>query len=138
MKYKNNPLNIRYNASNNWVGLVAHKNGFCEFDTLEHGFRAAIILLRRYRKYGKVSLVDIISRWAPKSDNNNTDSYIQYVSGNTHIPPLRPVEENEYFQILLFMARMEQGYYDSRWDKPLELALYRLNIDIKKENETIF
>lgn len=137
MKYKNNPLNIRFNASNHWRGLIGKKNGFCEFESLENGFRAAAIILRRYRSYGKVSLVDIIHRWAPENDNNNTDSYIKFVSDSTGIPMLRPVEENEYFEVLLSMARVEQGCYDSRWERPLSLALESLKIDINK-NETIF
>lgn len=137
MKYRNNPLNIRFNPANHWIGLIGNKKGFCEFDTMEHGFRAAIIILRRYRKYGKVSLVDIIHRWAPENDNNNTDSYIKFVSDNCKIPMLRAVEETDYYDVLLSMARVEQGIYDSRWERPLCLALESLNIEVNK-NETIF
>ena len=90
MKYKNNPLNIRYNKSNSWLGLTGSNNGFCEFDSLFHGFRAALIILKRYRQYGKVSVTDIISRWAPKSDNNNTEAYINFVCDKCDISPIEP------------------------------------------------
>lgn len=128
MKYKNNPLNIRYNKSNSWLGLTGSKNGFCEFDSLFHGFRAALIILKRYRQYGKVSVTDIISRWAPKADNNNTEAYINFVCDKCDISPIEPVGENMYKSILLAMSQVEQGYYDSRWEKPLSNALFNQHI----------
>ena len=48
MRYKNNPANIRFNKKNNWLGQIGSDNGFCVFDTLEHGLRALIVLLRNY------------------------------------------------------------------------------------------
>ena len=81
MRYKNNPANIRYNKNNNWLGQVGSDNGFCVFDTFEHGLRALIILLRNYIDVHKLhSVSQIISRYAPACEND-TRNYISYVSG---------------------------------------------------------
>lgn len=81
MRYKNNPANIRYNKNNNWLGLIGSDNGFCEFDSLEHGLRALIVLLRNYINVYKLhSVSKIISRYAPVCEND-TRNYISYVNG---------------------------------------------------------
>lgn len=79
MRYENNPLNIRYNSRNNWIGSISPVNGFCRFRSLRFGLRASIKILLRYRTYGVVSIKSIIARWAPPSDNNPTDAYIKFV-----------------------------------------------------------
>ena len=81
MRYKNNPANIRYNKKNNWLGQIGSDNGFCEFDTIEHGLRALIVLLRNYINVYKLhSVSEIISRYAPACEND-TRNYISYVNG---------------------------------------------------------
>lgn len=81
MRYKNNPANIRYNKRNNWLGQVGSDNGFCVFDTHEHGLRALVILLRNYINVYKLhSVSEIISRFAPSTEND-TRNYISYVDG---------------------------------------------------------
>lgn len=78
MRYLNNPANIRYNLSNKWLGQIGSDNGFCEFDTIEHGIRAFIIVLRNYIKlHGCRSVEKIIRRFAPVSENP-TNSYISF------------------------------------------------------------
>lgn len=81
MRYKNNPANIRYNKKNNWLGQIGSDNGFCVFDTVEHGLRALVILLRNYINVYKLhSVSEIISRYAPACEND-TRNYISYVNG---------------------------------------------------------
>lgn len=81
MRYKNNPANIRYNKKNNWLGQIGSDNGFCVFDTIEHGLRALIVLLRNYINVYKLhSVSEIISRYAPACEND-TRNYISYVNG---------------------------------------------------------
>lgn len=76
----NNPLNIRYSALNKWIGLVGSYKGFCAFDSMDHGIRAGIIILRTYiNKHHLTSVEDIIKRFAPSSENN-TSAYISYVN----------------------------------------------------------
>ena len=90
-----NPLNIRRNPRNKWVGLVDYKstfvefNGaqceareydgtFCQFAQMEQGYRAAALLLHRYIKSGCNTYEKIINRWAPANENN-TAEYINRV-----------------------------------------------------------
>lgn len=73
----NNPLNIRYSAGNRWIGQIGYRRGFCEFDTLQHGWRAALMLLIKYQRSGYDSIAKIVTRWAPPSENN-TKAYIRF------------------------------------------------------------
>ena len=62
-----NPLNIE-RSSAKWYGLVAQSREprFCEFHTLEYGWRAAIINIAvTYRKRGWNTIRSIIEHWAP-------------------------------------------------------------------------
>lgn len=45
----NNPLNIRRTAKDQWQGLRAQQTdaNFCQFESLEYGWRAAFYLLTR-------------------------------------------------------------------------------------------
>ena len=117
-----NPLNIE-RSSAKWYGLVAQSREprFCEFHTLEYGWRAAIINIAvTYRKRGWNTIRSIIEHWAPYPEND-TAGYIDFVSSYTGIPKDRVLEDPrrnfaEYRLVLLGMARMEQGY---RWITPM-------------------
>lgn len=79
-KRQNNPLNIRVSV-NKWLGKLPAQGAFERFETVEHGIRAGMVLVRTYmKKYGLNTLRGIIGRFAPPTENN-TDSYIKYVSG---------------------------------------------------------
>ena len=90
----NNPLNIRRTAKDLWKGLAAQQNdrAFCQFKSLEYGWRAAFYLLTRtyYHKYRLYTIRGIISRWAPSSEND-TSAYIANVSRLTGITPDEPI-----------------------------------------------
>lgn len=80
MKYKNNPCNIRFSKRNNWLGQIEPCKGFCQFDYIDNGVRACIKILKHYRNDLRLcSIRDIISRWAPNSEND-TERYIGYVA----------------------------------------------------------
>ena len=70
----NNPLNIRRTGKDQWKGLSKTQSdrSFCQFETLEWGWRAAFYLLTRtyYHKYRLYTIRGIISRWAPLCENN--------------------------------------------------------------------
>ena len=89
----NNPLNIR-RSKDQWKGLRAQQTDsqFCQFETLEYGWRAAFYLLTRtyYHKYRLYTIRAIISKWAPPNENL-TATYIENVSRLTGIPPDEPI-----------------------------------------------
>ena len=77
-----NPLNIRL-SGDKWKGMKAqqHDGEFCQFESMEWGWRAAFRLLTRtyYHKYRLYNIRDIIHKWAPATENN-TRAYIEHVS----------------------------------------------------------
>lgn len=85
----NNPGNIDYSPKNKWLGELpfdpAIESRHCRFTKPEYGIRALFKLLRSYSKYpgkpgvgcGNIDTVEeIIERWAPPKDRNNTEGYI--------------------------------------------------------------
>lgn len=81
----NNPLNIR-NGVSRWKGMEEQEEEkeFVCFLTLSMGYRAAWILLRNYRQRllneGKnYTLGNIIERWAPPEDGNDSKAYVRNV-----------------------------------------------------------
>lgn len=85
-----NPLNIRLSADK-WRGMKARQtdSDFCQFESMEWGWRAAFWLLTRtyYHKYRLYTIRDIIHKWAPTTENN-TQAYIVHVSKLSGIGPL--------------------------------------------------
>ena len=82
----NNPLNIRKGSC--WKGLapVQSDTQFCQFSEMHYGIRAALyLLLKYYTKYHLHTLFDIISRWAPSSEND-TWNYCKLVAIRMDIP----------------------------------------------------
>lgn len=107
----NNPLNIKYSPSNNWVGQTGKEtNGpFAVFSSPVYGFRAAMKTLNSYRRRGIDSLEDIITTWAPSHENPNQNKYIQYVSQRTKILPAQRVNKSDYPKLVAAMAKFETG-----------------------------
>ena len=89
----NNPLNIR-RSKDKWKGMRAVQSDaqFCQFESLEWGWRAAFWLLTRtyYHKYRLFTIRTIVTKWAPAIENN-TREYIANVSRLTGIGPDEPI-----------------------------------------------
>lgn len=108
----NNPLNIR-ETSDNWVGLASPraKDGFFNFTAPEYGFRAArIIILNSYANRGIKSVSQIISTWAPKTENN-TEKYISFVVADSGLRGTTIITKSNLRPLLVSMAKMESGKY---------------------------
>ena len=123
----NNPLNIRL-SKDKWQGQtnanvndndnnssLKGESDFCQFYTMEYGWRAAFVILCRtyYGKYGLKTIRDIVSRWAPAKENN-TEAYIRHVSDYTGIAPNKvlgsPQEHpTQWLLIGYAMAVVENG-----------------------------
>lgn len=87
----NNPLNIR--IGNVWLGEVQNPTDteFEQFVSMEYGLRAGFVLLRRYIRHYKLDTITaIISRWAPRSEND-TSAYIRSVADTMGIPADEPL-----------------------------------------------
>lgn len=82
-----NPLNIR--IGNTWLGERPNPddNEFEQFVSMVYGLRAGFIILRRYiRRYQLDNVQLILSRWAPRSEND-TAAYVDIVCKVSGIPP---------------------------------------------------
>lgn len=121
----NNPANIRRGC--NWKGLTEKQTDkeFCQFTTMTWGVRALLVTLRTYVvKYHIHTVREIITRWAPPSDGNNTEKYIEFVEDgikdieSTKYLTLQKVDFKQEFQhseCILYlwakaMCKMESGY----------------------------
>ena len=112
----NNPLNIRRVAGQRWKGEILPSiqggdggGSFVRFETIEWGIRAAFVLLRTYSiKYKANCIQDIISRWAPPSEND-TEKYIKNVCLWSGLGGLQRLTEEDWPKLVLAMARQECG-----------------------------
>lgn len=121
----NNPANIRRGC--NWKGLAKTQTDkeFCQFVTMTWGVRALLVTLRTYVvKHHLHTVREIITRWAPPSDGNNTEAYIKFVEKEIHdisVPISLSLyeydfyREYQYSECVLFimakaMCKMESGY----------------------------
>ena len=114
----NNPLNIRRTGKDQWKGLRATRAdaSFCQFESMEWGWRAAFYLLTRtyYHTHRLYTIRGIISRWAPPQDHNNTEAYIRNVSRLTGIGPDEPLgipsqQPARWMMLGVAMAIQENG-----------------------------
>ena len=122
----NNPLNIRItpqqrSGQGRWKGMCTLQadKAFCQFDLMMWGWRAAFMLLTRnyYAVHHLHTIRQIISRWAPPQDNNNTEAYVERVAQLMHYNPDRTlgipsVEPARWMQLGLAMAIVENGTND--------------------------
>ena len=110
----NNPLNIRH-STNKWQGMAPHQTdkAFVQFTARKYGYRAAFVIIRNYIGLHHANTIGkIIARWAPSSDGNNTQSYINFVSKTSGIKadtPLQFADQKSMVSIVRSMAQMESA-----------------------------
>lgn len=106
----NNPGNIEKGAT--WIGSIGDDGRFVIFQDMEHGARAMIRVIKNYiTKYQINTPKEIIKRWAPEHEND-TASYIQFVSQNTGISEntqLKTTDDSHLVNMARIMAYMETG-----------------------------
>lgn len=109
----NNPLNIRKGQS--WLGLspIQDDPAFCQFRSMELGIRAACKIIQTYiRKHHLTTVREIIYRWAPPADGNDTGSYVRQVCKETGFWPETNINSTNVWQLttlLQAMAYVENG-----------------------------
>ncbi|WP_394131649.1 hypothetical protein [Shewanella maritima] len=107
----NNPLNVEYSAANPWNGQTGSDGRFSTFTSAFYGIRAAARTLKTYRdKYGLDNVYGIIHRWAPPSDNNPTDKYIEFVAQKAFVAQGQQLTEADYVHVVAAMIHFENGY----------------------------
>lgn len=88
----NNPGNLEASSSNPWIGQTGSDGRFAKFETPEHGIRALGRNLISYQRQGIDTVSDIINRWAPPSDNNDTTAYIRAVCAQLGVTANQPLD----------------------------------------------
>lgn len=127
----NNPGNIKNNEKIDWLGEVPENakldDSFEEFESIEYGIRAMMILLRNYQRlHGLRSVKEIIGRYAPKRDKlNNTPYYIRYVAVHLEVPADAPIDLSDKATMLnvvdsiIFMengVRVDKAIIEKGWE----------------------
>lgn len=101
----NNPGNIRLSRTL-WQGEVrpSQDKAFCQFRSMDYGYRALIRQLQNYRKKnGCRTMADFINRWAPPVENN-TSGYISRVCKEMHVPASHVPDVNDQATMCAFAA----------------------------------
>lgn len=112
----NNPGNIRLSATTRWQGEVrpSQDKSFCQFRTMAYGYRAQIKLLQNYiRKHGRITVEEILVRYAPASENN-TRTYIDSVCRQmggvySKMYVINPESKTVMCALVAAMSRVENG-----------------------------
>lgn len=111
----NNPLNLRL-SNNPWLGKVKNNTdgSFEQFVSLTYGIRAAIINIRTIvrRANGPVTMAELIHKWAPMSDGNNTYAYIDKVEELSNIRRHERIDyrnKKQIAELITAMATVENG-----------------------------
>ena len=140
----NNPLNI-IRTKSKWLGMINEQTDlrFCQFSDMRWGWRAAFYLLCKvyYGKHKLTTPEQIINRWAPPEDGNNTIRYIEHVcqiTGFYTCEHLGDPEKNPAMWMALAwaMARVENGPQPHIDPVPMLQGWRLLWSNVKREDET--
>ena len=106
-----NPGNIKLGTA--WDGLASDQTDptFCIFNEAVMGIRALMKILLTYRfTHKRTSVDDIISRWAPPSEND-TSAYIDFVCKEINVNPMDKLDNSieHYLPLVKSIIRMENG-----------------------------
>lgn len=123
----NNPGNIRHGSSN-WQGMSATQTDseYIQFDNPVYGIRAIAKLLKNYQsRYGLNTIQEIISRWAPPSENV-TGSYVKHVAEVAGVHPEQEIQIADYLRpVVMTIIQHENGkqpYTVEQIEKGISLA----------------
>lgn len=108
-----NPGNIR-RSDVRYKGECSRSSDaeFRQFESVEWGYRAMFVLLHTYsRRHGCRSVRDMISRYAPPSENN-TEAYIRRVGTISRIDThevIDTLDGNTMIPVVAAMSEVENG-----------------------------
>ncbi len=104
-----NPGNIRRSGVR-YKGECARSSDseFRQFESVEWGYRAMFVLLHTYaRRYGCRTVRDMISRYAPPSEND-TEAYIRRVASVSRIDPCEEIDTLDGGTMIAVVAAMSE------------------------------
>lgn len=115
----NNPGNIRKSMELFQGEVLSPDDAFKAFRSMDYGYRAmSVIIYNYFNKYDLDTIRKIITRYAPPSDGNHTEAYINTVAARSGVSPDRvitladfkyPVSSPFMKSVIGQMARVEQG-----------------------------
>lgn len=97
----NNPGNIRHGPK--WLGLSSEQTDpeYSQFRSPVYGIRAMVKLLRNYQtRHGLKTIEEIITRWAPPSENI-TGAYVKHVASDAGVDPRAEIDVNDYLTAIV-------------------------------------
>jgi hypothetical protein len=111
--FNNNVGNLRVSKAD-WIGKGSPYNGFETFSTPEQGVAATVKNIQTIaeRNGGDVSIIDLITTWAPASDGNSPSEYAATVAKAMGMDPDDDVpldDPEEMAKFVKAMARVEKG-----------------------------
>lgn len=111
----NNPLNIRHSSAS-WFGACDFQvdPDFVQFKSMLWGLRAAMVVIRNYRRlHGLQTVSQIINRWAPSAEND-TGSYLHVVCQVSGLRPETVIDGSDRVRLVKLvwaMAYVECGQF---------------------------
>lgn len=139
----NNLFNIRYNSSNNFLGIddkECQVNGFAKFVNTVYSVRAFLLLVYNYNHLYKIKTIeDFITRFAPPSENNTT-GYIKFVCDRmstvkyTDLNVFKPLQMYD-FASAVCQFETNTSLTHSLFDEGYGLFLHRFIVPLDMFNE---
>lgn len=142
----NNPGNIRFSNTNDWVGKIPYANNtdagkaFEQYTELRYGIRAKMVLIYNDINARTNTIEKLILEYAPPNENN-TVAYINQLVSMMGISKTAPIELTEESLIALCKAisYVENGaaYQNFITDSDYQDAIAVLDRPIKKKAKTL-
>lgn len=129
----NNPLNIR-RSNTPWLGKCDRviDPEFEQFRNILYGIRAAFLTIRSYEIKHHVSTVEkILLRWAPPTENN-TEAYINFVSGRMNVQPSTQVDSTDKLTMCRLVSAM--AFYENGVEVPFDKIEQAYNMAFLPKN----
>lgn len=135
----NNPFALIQAKPDKWQGLTPGSGSFLQFDEPKYGVRAGYInLVNAYLSRNLNTIEKIFPVYAPSSDGNKPDKYIEFVENFTKIKRNDPIDTaDELYIIGRAIERVEAGkswVSPTDWDEGWKLALPVINPKMRALN----
>lgn len=106
--YNNNPLNIKKNPANHWLGKIIKGTDplFEQFTIMEYGVRAGLKLI--FRNGLCKPIESLICLWAPACENN-TSMYVKFLLDELGWSHSHIIEKEDIVPLFCAMARYESN-----------------------------